>query len=151
MPKVDAHSNPNQNEFCDYVAYRRSNMILPTRIANKTTDPATAPLLIGLGLALLIVSGYWPAPVMAALGFIILGATLATIDRFSNSPALPSILVIHSLTYSCVYALFLGALLHSANRLSPFHVIDIASSGLLISIAAERVLAGLRCNSRQGR
>jgi hypothetical protein len=122
-------------------------MTLPTQIANRTTDSAIAPLLIGLGLALLIVSGYLPAPVLAAIGCITLGATLATIERFSNSPALPSILVLHSLTYVCLYALFLGALLHSANRLSLFHVIDIASSGMLISIATMRILAGLQKHS----
>ena len=126
-------------------------MTFPTRIANKTADSTIAPLLIGLGLAILIISGNWPAPVLAAVGFITLGATLATIDRFSNSPALPSLLVLHSLIYFCLYALFLGALLHSANPLSLFHVTDIASSGVLISIAAERVLAGLRTNSRLGR
>ena len=57
-----------------------------------------------LGLAVLITFGKPPSPVLTALGLITLGATLTTIDRFSKSPALPFVLVAHTLTYGCLAA-----------------------------------------------
>jgi hypothetical protein len=109
--------------------------------------PAAAPAFIALGLGILIVFGKSPAPVLTALGLITLGATLATIDRFNKSPALPFVLVLHTLTYGCLAALFLGALLHSANPFALIHVIDITSGSALILIAAQRAMAASRTHS----
>jgi hypothetical protein len=129
------------------LAHSWSDMTFPARIFKKLVDPVIAPLLIGFGLVILIVCCHWPAPILAALGLIVLGTTLVTIDRFSTSPALPFILALHSLTYASLLALFIGALLHSANSFTPFHALDITASGVLIVIAVERILMALRTHS----
>ena len=121
--------------------------------ANRTTrkllDPSAVPFLIGFGLATLLVLGGSTAPVLSAVGLIILGATLATIDRFSSSPALPAVLVLHSATYACVYGVFLGATLHkatsgAANGLTLVQTLDLIASALPVAVAAQRALAALR-------
>src|SRR5690349_17594305 len=114
------------------------------RAARKLLEPSAAPLLIAVGLATLIVFNHWPAPVLTATALIALGATLATIDRFAKSPALPVVLLLHSATYVTLYCLFLGAALHKAPSgaapgLAMLSVIDIGTSALCVVSAAYRV------------
>jgi hypothetical protein len=108
-----------------------------------------APILIALGLAQLAAGIVWhTVPVVTALTLIALGATLATIDRFRTSPALPSVLLLHSAVYGSLYILFIGASLDAAMRAdAPMgwpSVVDLAVSMPLAAAAAGTVLIALR-------
>jgi hypothetical protein len=111
-----------------------------------------APTLIAIGLAQLAAGIAWPTvPIVTALALVALGATLATIDRFRTSPALPPVLLLHSAVYGSLYILFIGASLDAAMRAdAPMgwpSVVDLAVSMPLAVTAAGTVLTAL-CDSR---
>src|SRR5436190_6682292 len=74
-----------------------------------------APSLIGIGLAVLVAAAWWPgAPVLTAMAVITLGASEATISRFRDRAESVTIMILHGATYTGLYILFVGAMLHAA-------------------------------------
>ena len=79
--------------------------------------PWWAPRLIAAGLVLIAFSSWSPTlPAVTGMALVFLGATLATVEQFRASPVLLPILVAHAAVYGSLYALFVGATLHSASR-----------------------------------
>jgi len=92
----------------------------------------------------------WSPTLLAVTGLalVFLGATLATIERFRASPVLLPILLTHAAVYGSLYALFVGASLHSASRADGgvgwIVAIDLGLSLWPIAAAAGQVLDALR-------
>jgi hypothetical protein len=118
---------------------------------------APAPLLIALGLALLLTSILLPVvPAVTAMAVVTLGATQATSSRFRQSPALPTIMLLHAAIYLSLYTTFVCAVLYtpavtSMRTLSLCTVFDLAASVLPMAIALQAVAGSLRAtaDSRQ--
>jgi hypothetical protein len=73
------------------------------------------PAMIAVGLICLFANSYSSAiPVTSGMALIALGATLAVVSRFRQSPALPAVIVAHLLVYLSLYLLLVGAVLHAA-------------------------------------
>ena len=108
-----------------------------------------APLIIAGLAALILVAAIPTVPAMTALSILTLGATNATLDRAQRSPAILMTQLLHSATYGSLYALFLGATLHSAasapnGELGAIAALDIAASVPPAALALRRVAAALR-------
>jgi hypothetical protein len=109
-----------------------------------------ATILVGVGLATLIVSSGWSgAPVLTAMAIIALGATEITSARFQGTNALLPVMSVHAVVYCWLYLLFVGGTLHAASvtstaGLSIWKVLDLAASLLIAAIAALRILSSLR-------
>jgi hypothetical protein len=72
-------------------------------------------MLIAAGLVILIAAGNWPLlPAVTGMALVVLGATLATVERFQGTPALVPVLFAHVAIYGGLVALFVGASLHRA-------------------------------------
>jgi hypothetical protein len=108
------------------------------------------PVLIGIGLAILLIAAYWPsAPVVTAMAIIALGATHVMTTRFSASTAALPIMVLHGLTYVLFYTLFVGSRLHvptsaPAPSVSTLTLLDLAASALPMTVAVSRIWGCLR-------
>jgi hypothetical protein len=115
-----------------------------------SADAVHGPALVGAGLAILIAANWWPfAPVITAMAIISLGATDITLARYRRSSALLPVVMLHGFTYACLYALCVGARLHSAMAsatpsASLWAALDVAVSLLPIAIATQRIVRSLR-------
>ena len=102
------------------------------------------PALIAVGLIVLLADAYWPAiPVVTSMAFIAMGASLTVVSRFRYSPAQRAMMAANLFTYSTLYLLFVGAVVHSAmapsvNGLSRLQGLDLALS-IAPMIAAVRI------------
>jgi hypothetical protein len=108
------------------------------------------PVQIGIGLAILLASVFWPsAPVVTAIAIIALGSTDVMVARFRGSVAALPILVLHGMTYVLLYSLFVGARLHvptaapstGVNNLS---MLDLAVSAFPMAAVLSRIFNCLR-------
>ena len=78
------------------------------------SGPNFGPLSIALGLTALLTSLLIPAVLaVTSMGIVALGATQATLTRFRLSPALPTIMLVHGVTYISLYAIFVCAVLYT--------------------------------------
>jgi hypothetical protein len=105
-----------------------------------------APGWIGLGLTLVLCSFAWPlAPVGSGLAFVALGATQAMQARLQQAQVSAAWLVVHTLVYASLYALFVGAALHAAlpAGLGVWRAFDLAASAVLMTIIVRRVILEL--------
>ena len=132
-------------------------MQLPTRfIVHDSRRQISATALIGVGLLTLIVSAFWPsAPVVTAMAIIALGATGVTLARFQGNAALLTIVILHSLTYATLYAVFIGATLnsthqHSASNFAIWNTLDLTLSVFPMVVLLRRIYHAL-CQSRLSR
>jgi hypothetical protein len=108
------------------------------------------PRIIAVGVAILVFSAWSPAvPVVTGMALVALGATVATLARFRNSPNRAAFLLVHVCVYGSLYAMFIGALLHAAARwpdtlLRFLAIADVAMSIWPVALAVELLVAGLR-------
>jgi hypothetical protein len=73
------------------------------------------PEWIGVGLGLLVANVWCPAvPVVTPMALVALGATAAMADRFRGTTQGYFVIVLNLAVYCSLYALFVGATLHSA-------------------------------------
>jgi hypothetical protein len=114
--------------------------------AKYLSDAIRGERSIGLGLLILITFAWWPdAPVVTAIATIALGATDSMIARFRSSPAAIPIMVLHGMTYTLLYALFVGARLHVATPaaltpgVSGLAMLDLIASAFPMAIALKRI------------
>jgi hypothetical protein len=104
---------------------------------------------IGLGLVILIAFAWWPgAPLVTAIAIIAMGATDTMASRFRASTAAVPIMVLHGTTYALLYALFVGARLHThaaapSTTVSGFVVFDLIASAFPMAIALKRISGSL--------
>jgi hypothetical protein len=89
--------------------------------------------IIGLGLLVLGAAVYSATtPALTGMALVALGATGATLSRFQGTPALTPILLLHATLYGSLYAMFVGAALHTlaqqGHRLSLTTILDLAVS-----------------------
>jgi hypothetical protein len=118
--------------------------------SSRVSSNVFGPTWITIGLAIMIVGAFYPdAPMVTAIGFVALGATdVIVLRRHEPSSVLPTVLL-HGITYALLYALFIGARLHSpasaaASPLTLLTALDLAASMLPMAIALRRLLACLR-------
>jgi hypothetical protein len=110
--------------------------------------------LLGVGLAILGVATWWQiAPVVCAFSIITLGATEITLTRYRGRPVLLQAILIHATTYAALYALFIGAALNAASRvtspgIAAWNALDLAASLLPMTLAAKRIFDALRQPAR---
>jgi hypothetical protein len=114
------------------------------------------PERIGVGVAILLLNGLWPAvPVVTAMALVALGATAVTLKRFGDAPQGALIVALNLLVYCGLYAIFVCASLHQIS-LRPDHrpgvlaLLDLATSVGPMTIAVQhslQVLAG--CQSAE--
>jgi hypothetical protein len=111
----------------------------------ETAKRSAGPLLIAVGLTLLLVSLFVPeVPTVTAMAIVACGATQATFARFSQSPGLPTIMLLHASVYLSLYATFVCAILYlpaadSGHALSIPAALDLAASILPMSVALQAV------------
>jgi hypothetical protein len=109
----------------------------------------SGPALIAIGLAVLVAATWWPAaPVISALAVVILGATAATLSRFSHHRALCPMIALHLFVYGGLYLMFIGAAWHAAatGQRSGRHIwqtLDLAASVFPMGLAARWSIAAL--------
>ena len=103
--------------------------------------PQLGPVAMGAGLVLLGIATWWPAvPVVTAMACVALGATDVTLTRFRRTAAIVPIVLLHALTYTGLYALFVGAVCHAATTgprdgLSFLQTLDLgASAGVMMRV-----------------
>jgi hypothetical protein len=73
------------------------------------------PTSIVAGLTILAAAILWPGvPAVTAMALVALGATIATLARFRGSEFVLPIVLAHVAIYGALYALFIGATLHTA-------------------------------------
>jgi hypothetical protein len=141
---VDAHLPSNQNEIIASMNRSPFAAMDRTKPQSRIALPADMPaLLIGAGLATLLASTWIPTlPVITALAVLALGATYATIARFRRSPALMPVLLLHAITYTALYGLFIGATFHAAasvgQSIGVWHALDLVASALVMTITLQR-------------
>jgi hypothetical protein len=93
----------------------------PTNEPSLKVAPGQGSGFILAGLAILAAGAIWPGtPCVMAMALVALGATIATLARVQNSPALVPAILFHLAVYSGLYALFVAATLHAAVA-SPHH------------------------------
>src|SRR6476660_9258823 len=104
---------------------------------------------IGLGLVVLIIASWWPnAPFVTAVAIISLGATEITLARFRNKSTLLPVAVLHSVAYTGLYGLFIGASLHThaatpSASVSELATLDLIASAFPMAIALKRIWSSL--------
>jgi hypothetical protein len=102
---------------------------------------------IAVGLAIMVAGVFFPiAPMVTAIALIALGATEVLMSRqHANTSAWP-LIVLQSTTYALLYALFIGARLHTPAEGpgSSLTLVDFAVSTLPMALALRRILACLR-------
>ena len=100
---------------------------------------------IGLGLVIMIAAAWWPgAPLVTAIAIIAMGATDAMASRFRTSSTAVPVMVLHGMTYALLYALFVGARLHThaaapSAGLDGFVMFDLIASAFPMAIALKRI------------
>ena len=117
-------------------------------VRSSTRAFTTGQAAITFGLALLVVNAWFPAgPVVTAMSLVALGATNATLARFRGQAALIPVITVHLATYGGLYALFVGATMHSAvyseSGLGTLAAIDLAVSTLPMALVLSRTLSNL--------
>ena len=107
------------------------------------------PEWIGVGVAILLLNGLWPAvPVVTAMALVALGATAVTLKGFGDAPQGTLIVAFNLLVYCGLYAIFVGASLHQFS-LRPDHrpgvltLFDLATSVWPMAIVIQRSLSAL--------
>jgi hypothetical protein len=92
------------------------------------------PVWIGIGLGLLV-ANFWctAVPVVTPMALVALGATAATADRFSGIPHGYLVIVLSLAVYCGLYALFVGATLHSAGAWVGHHIGALQVTDLIAS------------------
>lgn len=112
---------------------------------------AHGPVLIGVGLAVLVVAMIFPGvPAVGAMAIVALGATGVTLERYRAAAGLVPMLLAHLMVYSGLYAIFVGATLDlaaadGASGLTIAQALDLAISVLLMAATwriACRAMAG---------
>jgi hypothetical protein len=104
---------------------------------------------IGLGLVILIAAAWWPdAPLVTAIAIIALGATHAMACRFRSSTAAVPVIILHGMTYALLYALFVGARLHTPTAapsasVSGLVMVDLIASAFPMAFALKRICSSL--------
>ena len=117
--------------------------------SSQLSSNAFGPTWIVIGLAIMIAGAFYPnAPMVTAIGLIALGATEVVISRHDRPSVAPTLLL-HGATYALLYALFIGARLHTpasapASPLTLPATLDLAASTLPMALALRRILACLR-------
>jgi hypothetical protein len=126
-------------------------MRLPSfQTIGESRSPAIASALIGGGLALMILAAWLPiVPVVTGVAMIALGSTELTLARFRDAAVFVPALVLHAATYALLYALFVGAQLHTSHaaplaRISDLATLDLAISIVPMAIALRRIAGGLQ-------
>lgn len=105
---------------------------------------------VGLGIVILITAAWWPvAPLVTAIAIIALGATDAVVCRLRSSTAAVPIIVLHGITYTLLYALFVGARLHTpaaapSASVAGFVMLDLIASTFPMALALKRISSFLR-------
>jgi hypothetical protein len=125
-------------------------MRLPLLLAHVAFRSAwKGPEWIGVGMAILLLNGLWPAvPVLTAMALVALGATAVILKRFDNTPQGALIVALNLLVYCGLYAIFVGASLHQLS-LRPDHrpgvltLFDLVTSVWPMAIAIQRSLSAL--------
>ena len=124
--------------------------LLPLSSADDSRSAVLATTLIGIGLAMLIATPFWPAaPVVTAMAIITLGATEITLARFQGNASIVPLMILHGATYASLYVLFVGATLHSASVSSSAGIglrtaFDLAASIVPVAIAVLRIFSHFR-------
>ena len=108
-----------------------------------------SPGLIAVGLLVLVAAGTWPLlPAVTGMALVMLGATMATVERFRGTPALAPIVVGHVAIYGSLYALFVGAVLNTTTSTSAgvgwSLAIDLAMSIVPLAATVRLVFDALR-------
>jgi len=119
-------------------------------VSSQNHSNGLGPLWITIGLAIMVVGAFYPnAPVVTALSLIALGATEVAVSRRHESPSPVPIVLIQGTTYALLYALFIGARLHTHGEAlaGPLTMLDLAASMFPIAIVLRRILACLRSGS----
>ena len=124
---------------------------LPTQLRTgiASLPGSSAPFIVAGLIALMAVVILPTMPAVTAFSILALGATNATLDRFRLSQAISGVLLLHTTTYVMLYALFIGATLHTATSTpfgpsGPLPALDLAASVLPMSYALKRIVAALR-------
>jgi hypothetical protein len=116
----------------------------------ESRSPAIAPTLIGGGLAQMILAAWLPiVPVVTGIAMIALGSTELTLARFRDATVFVPALVLHATTYALLYALFVGAQIHTSQtaplpRISDLATLDLVISIVPMAIAIRRISAALQ-------
>jgi hypothetical protein len=123
---------------------------MPAGPSSRLSSDTFSPVWIGLGLTIVILGAFYPnAPVVTAIALISLGATEALVSRGHWPPSAVSLILLHSISYTLLYALFIGARLYtpagtSAAPLTLLTSLDLVASTLPMAVALRRILACLR-------
>lgn len=115
----------------------------------KSTILPSGAGLIAVGLAGVLVGMYWATvPVVSAVAVLILGATQATVARSRRSPAFVGMVMLHSATYTALYGLLIGAVLHKAaaggSQIPLPIALDLVASAIPVVLAAKQIVVALR-------
>jgi hypothetical protein len=88
------------------------------------------------------------APVLTAIAIVSLGATDLTIERFRRSAAYFPILLLHALTYACLFGAMAGARIQATasgvDGVSGWILADLATSIVPMSLAFRAIAAALQ-------
>src|SRR5215207_7888870 len=94
------------------VDYRPRNMG-SRRSSRLSLSAIGGPIWIAIGLLLMLSAAHLPGtPVVTAMAIIALGATDVMVLRFRGSTQALPVMVLHGMTYSLLYAQFVGVRLH---------------------------------------
>lgn len=117
----------------------------PGRSSRLSLGAIGGPVWIAIGLLLMIAAAQFPgAPTVTAIAIIALGATDVMVSRFRGSPAVVPIMILHGMTYTLLYALFVGARLHPSPAaltlsVSVLAMLDLIASAFPMAIALKRI------------
>jgi hypothetical protein len=113
-------------------------------------SPSAGPWFIAAGLSMLLACVLCPViPAVTAMAIVTLGATLATLVRFRQSPAIATLMLLHAAVYLSLYVTFVCAVLYKpveaySHALSVFTALDLAASIVPIALALQAVGSALR-------
>jgi hypothetical protein len=152
---MDTCTHRNQNEiiFSPRLFFCSNMPRLSVYLRFKATQLGAGQAPIALGLTALLAAVLVPAmPAVTAMAIVTVGATQATIGRFRQSSARPTIMLLHAAVYFSLYAAFVCAVLYtpaatSVHALSLRTVFDLAGSVLPMAIALQAVVGGLRLSA----
>jgi hypothetical protein len=120
------------------------------RSSVDSTSRLSGTTLISAGLITLIALTFWPrAPIVSTVAIITLGATEVTLARFRGTAILIPVAMLHGTTYAGIYAILVGAALHSASASSAAAIgiwtaLDLAASVLPMTVALQHIFICLR-------
>jgi hypothetical protein len=110
----------------------------------------SGPALISVGMSILFLGICLPGlPAVLGMSLVALGATQVTLTRFGGTCALVPVMLVHSMTYGGLYAVFVGSALHAVARssaagLGMTTLLDLAASTLPAAAAVRRIAVSLR-------